>query len=415
MMTDTKHTTAFDHAEIPIDWEVRKLGDVGKIRMCKRVFNHETSEDGDIPFFKIGTFGKEPDAFISKELYDNYRKRFSFPKEGDILISAAGTIGRTVVYDGSPAYFQDSNIVWIDNSEVTALNQFLYYVYQIVKYESEGGTIQRLYNSIIRSANFLCPPLPEQRAIARLLSTWDTAIHTAEKLIAQKELRKKWLMQQLLTGKRRLPGFDGEWREEKLGKLFNQIKNINDGGDTHSVMTISSKLGLISQEDKFDRVIAGDSLRKYTQIIKGDFAYNKGNSKTYPMGCIYRLEEKESALVSFVYICFNPSEFVDGLFYKHWFLAHGLDKQLNKIITSGARGDGLLNVNTDDFFKLKVPYPSIAEQTAIALVLQAADKEIGLLKAKAEQLREQKKGLMQVLLTGRVRLKIDMGDKKINL
>lgn len=413
MMTDTKHTTAFDHAEIPKGWVVRKLGDVGKIRMCKRVFNHETSEVGDIPFFKIGTFGKEPDAFISKELYDNYRKRFSFPKEGDILISAAGTIGRTVVYDGSPAYFQDSNIVWIDNSEATALNQFLYYVYQIVKYESEGGTIQRLYNSIIRSANFLCPPLPEQRAIARLLSTWDTAIHTTEKLIAQKELRKKWLMQQLLTGKRRLPGFggengaEGEWKEVRLGKLFNPIRNVNDGGDSHSIMTISSRLGLIAQEDKFDRVIAGESLKKYTQLIRGDFAYNKGNSKTYPMGCIYRLEEKKSALVPFVYICFRPSDLVDGEFYKHWFLAHGLDSQLNKIITSGARGDGLLNVNTDDFFNLKILYPPKKEQTAIALVLQAADKEIGLLKAKAEKLREQKKGLMQVLLTGRVRIKID--------
>ena len=149
-----------------------------------------------------------------------------------------------------------------------------------------------------------------------------------------------------------MKGFSGEWKDYKLGKIFKHIKDVNDGGDQHSIMTISSKLGLISQEDKFDRVIAGDSLKKYTQLIKDDFAYNKGNSKTYKMGCIYQLEEKESALVPFVYICFSPSELVDAKFYKHWFLAHGLDRQLNKIITSGARGDGLLNVNTDEFFKL---------------------------------------------------------------
>jgi type I restriction enzyme S subunit len=268
----------------------------------------------------------------------------------------------------------------------------------------QGNSVVHIYPSDLSKIKIPLPPLPEQKAIAQVLSTADTAIHTTEKLIAQKELRKKWLIQKLLTGKKRLKGFGGEWKEKKLGKLFNQIKNVNDGGDTHSIMTISSKLGLISQEDKFDRVIAGDSLKKYTQLVKGDFAYNKGNSKTYPMGCIYRLEEKESALVPFVYICFSSTDLVDGLFYKHWFLAHGLDRQLNRIITSGARGDGLLNVNNDDFFGLKIIFPPKAEQTAIALVLQAADKEISLLKAKADKLREQKKGLMQVLLTGKVRL-----------
>lgn len=408
MMTDTKHTTAFDHAEIPKGWVVRKLGDVGKIRMCKRVFNHETSEVGDIPFFKIGTFGKEPDAFISKELYDNYRKRFSFPKEGDILISAAGTIGRTVVYDGSPAYFQDSNIVWIDNSEATALNQFLYYVYQIVKYESEGGTIQRLYNSIIRSANFLCPPLPEQRAIARLLSTWDTAIHTTEKLIAQKELRKKWLMQQLLTGKRRLPGFEGEWKEYKLSDLFNRVTRKNTEGNT-TVVTISAQRGFVRQTDFFNKNIASEITDNYFLVEKGEFCYNKSYSNGYPWGATKRLKDFEKAVVTTLYICFGIKDkgMANPEFFEQYFEANLLDEGLTKIAHEGGRAHGLLNVTPSDFFSLVVTIPSIAEQTAIALVLQAADKEIGLLKAKAEKLREQKKGLMQVLLTGRVRLKIN--------
>ena len=147
---------------LPLDWEVKTLGDVGEVKMCRRVFNQETKLEGVIPFYKIGTFGKEADAYISQELYDNYRQRFSFPKTGDVLISAAGTIGRTMVYDGEPAYYQDSNIVWIDNKEGLVLNKYLYYVLQVAKYNTEGGTIQRLYNSILKNTKFICPPNPNK-------------------------------------------------------------------------------------------------------------------------------------------------------------------------------------------------------------------------------------------------------------
>jgi type I restriction enzyme S subunit len=269
-----------------------------------------------------------------------------------------------------------------------------------------GSNYPAINSSDVRKLKIPLPLLPEQKAIAHVLGLMDSAINTNNQLIAQKELQKKWLMQNLLTGTQRMKGFVGEWKKLKLGNLFTQITNINDGGDGHSIMTISSKMGLISQEDKFDRVIAGESLKKYTQLKKGDFAYNKGNSKTFPMGCIYQLEENESALVPFVYICFTPNDIIDSKFYKQWFFAHGLDRQLNKIITSGARGDGLLNVNTHDFFNLKIPFPSFEEQTAIARVLKVADKEIQLLKSKSEKLKEQKKWLMQVLLTGKKRLSI---------
>src|SRR3989338_724216 len=150
---------------IPVDWDAKKLGDLGEIKMCRRIFSHETKEVGIIPFYKIGTFGKEADAYISQDLYDNYRHRFSFPKKGDVLISAAGTIGRTIVYDGIPAYFQDSNIVLIDNNEELISNGYLYYVFQIVKYNTEGGTIQRLYNNILNDTRFICPTKAEQNTI----------------------------------------------------------------------------------------------------------------------------------------------------------------------------------------------------------------------------------------------------------
>ncbi len=177
------------------DWEEKKLGDVGKIRMCKRVFSNETSETGDIPFYKIGTFGKVADAFIKEEHYLDYKKRFSFPKIGEILISAAGTLGRTVVYDGSPAYFQDSNIVWIENDEKVVTNSFLYFIYQIVKYDSEGGTIQRLYNNIINKAKFLRPSLEEQQKIASYLSALDAKIETVQTQLEKTQQFKKGLLQ----------------------------------------------------------------------------------------------------------------------------------------------------------------------------------------------------------------------------
>ena len=152
----------------------KKLGDIGKVSMCKRIMKHETSPDGEIPFYKIGTFGKEPDAFISRELFEQYRKQYSYPKKGDILISAAGTIGRTVVFDGEPAYFQDSNIVWIANDETLVLNEFLYYWYQTSPWKaSTGGTIARLYNDNIAEAKVPVLPIDTQKRLVNVLTNFE--------------------------------------------------------------------------------------------------------------------------------------------------------------------------------------------------------------------------------------------------
>ncbi len=142
--------------------------------MCKRIMKAETSTQGDVPFFKIGTFGKKPDSFITWKKYEEYKKAYSFPKKGDILISAAGTIGRTVVYDGEPAYYQDSNIVWVDNDENIVLNSYLIYCYQLQPWAiSTGGTIARLYNDNISKAVIAVPPIEEQRCIVSTLKRFD--------------------------------------------------------------------------------------------------------------------------------------------------------------------------------------------------------------------------------------------------
>jgi len=182
------------------DWEEKKLGDIGKVSMCKRVYKEQTTTTGDIPFYKIGTFGKEPDVFIPRSLYDEFRNKFSFPKKGDILISAAGTIGRRVKYDGEPAYFQDSNIVWIDNDEKQVLNDYLYQFYGACNWNSTtGATIPRLYNDNLRQIEIAFPKsLAEQRAIVGRLEALSAETNRLEEIYWQKiesldELKKSVL------------------------------------------------------------------------------------------------------------------------------------------------------------------------------------------------------------------------------
>ena len=170
-----------------------KLGSIGKVSMCKRIMKDQTSPTGDVPFYKIGTFGKEPDAFISRELFEDYKRKYSYPRKGEILISCSGTIGRTVVFDGKDAYFQDSNIVWIKNDERIVLNRYLYYLYQLNPFIiSTGGTISRLYNDGIERAEVIIPSLETQKDIIRILDNFEKiSSDMFEGLPAEIELRQK--------------------------------------------------------------------------------------------------------------------------------------------------------------------------------------------------------------------------------
>jgi len=187
-------------------WVETTLGEIGKISMCKRIFKEETTAVGDIPFYKIGTFGKEPDAFIPSQTYNEYRAKYSFPEKGAVLISAAGTIGRRVRYDGEPAYFQDSNIVWIENDERQALNDYLYHCYGACDWNStKGATIPRLYNDNLRRISIGFPKsLQEQRRIVVQLDELSEETQRLARLYERKhaalEVLKKSLLHQAFTG-----------------------------------------------------------------------------------------------------------------------------------------------------------------------------------------------------------------------
>jgi type I restriction enzyme S subunit len=153
------------------------LGEVGPVRMCKRILKNQTNSTQGIPFYKIGTFGGKCDSYISPKLYDEYRNKYSYPKKGDILISAAGTIGKAIIFDGEPSYFQDSNIVWIDNDEKKVINKYLFYCYQIINWKvDDGGVIKRLYNENLRQTIIPIPPLAEQERIVNILDRFEALV-----------------------------------------------------------------------------------------------------------------------------------------------------------------------------------------------------------------------------------------------
>lgn len=175
-------------------WEKRKLGELGSVCMCRRVFKEQTTEKGDVPFFKIGTFGGQADSYISNELFDDYKAKYPYPKQGDILLSASGSIGRTVEYLGEKAYFQDSNIVWLNHAD-NLNNSFLKHFYSIVKWSGvEGSTIKRLYNEIILNTSIYLPSIVEQKEIGSYFCNLDNQISLyQQKLDKLKSLKQACL------------------------------------------------------------------------------------------------------------------------------------------------------------------------------------------------------------------------------
>lgn len=391
---------------IPEDWEVTRISDWGKV-----ITGSTPPTEDEANYGNDYKFVSPADISENKYIQDTEKhlskKGFALSRpmpKGTVLFTCIGsTIGKCAIVDETLTSNQQINAIICDSKHS---GEFLYYelCHRSNKIKQIAGeqAVPIINKSTFENYKIICPPLKEQVIIASILSLWDTAIAKQTALIEKLTLRKRGLMQQLLTGKKRLKGFVGEWSYHAIQDHFSEIRDKNDGKG-HIPMTISAKLGLVSQTHKFDRVVAGNSLDNYTLLRKGDFAYNKGNSNLYETGCIYRLKE-DSAIVPFVYICFRAIDNTCCEFYQQFFINHGLDKQLKQIITSGARGDGLLNVNSDDFMALKIPYPKVDEQIAIASILTDADKELEIQKQKLAAMQAQKKGLMQVLLTGKKRI-----------
>ena len=179
-------------------WEQRKFGDVGSVAMCKRIFKGQTSDNGEVPFYKIGTFGGKPDAFISRELFNEYKTKYPYPNKGDILISASGSIGRTVEFTGKDEYFQDSNIVWLKHkSEID--NNFLKVLYSVVEWSCEGSTIKRLYNDNFLKTEFMLPQIDEQIKLGTFFASLDNLITLHQRKLEKLKILKKACLEKMFV------------------------------------------------------------------------------------------------------------------------------------------------------------------------------------------------------------------------
>ena len=321
-------------------------------------------------------------------------------------LEAAGIRGTASII-GKRCTISQACMAFTDFKEIN--NEFLYYWYlkngQIIGLRYAQGTKQQNLSADIVGAFPICfPENSEQRRIVEILNAQEQIIMLQEKLLAEKQRQKKYLMQQLLTGKKRLPGFDGEWMSIRLGQISKRIRERNHVGSSN-VMTISAQFGLINQEEFFNKPIASDDKSNYYLLHQNDFAYNKSYSSGYPYGAIKRLTRYDSGIVSPLYICFRIKRTdVSVDFMEHYFEAGLLNREIQAFAQEGARNHGLLNIAVDDFFNSKITLPLFEEQQAIAAILTTADREIELLRQNLEQEKQKKKALMQLLLTGIVRV-----------
>lgn len=427
MINETKNTKTFYNSEVPKDWSSPEFGDVfnflktfsfsreqltsetttDEIRNIHYGDIHATYENEILDFEIEKTVPYLLDGIIDAKSFED--DNFPALKEGDLIIA-----------DASEDYEGVCDCVELKNINgakvVSGLHTFaarasedkiaLGYRTYALQHEqvirelrriATGTSVYGVSKTNLSKVKIPLPPLPEQKAIAQVLSTADAAIHTTEKLIAQKELRKKWLMQQLLTGKKRLKGFGGEWREMHLGEMFTER---NDTKYFDLPLLSIGQNGVYPQDESIKKDTSNEDKSKYKRICPGDIGYNT-----------MRMWQGRSALsdlegiVSPAYTVVSPKKNTDSLFFSYLFKM----PKMTNLFWRNSQGlvDDTLNCKFKDFSIVKVFLPSTKEeQTAIAQVLQAADKEISLLKTKAEKLKEQKKGLMQQLLTGKVRLKI---------
>ena len=396
---------------IPEEWEVKTLGEIGDVRMCKRVLKQQTRSHGDVPFYKIGTFGGVADAYISSSLFEEFRRKYSFPKKGDVLISAAGTIGRSVVFDGASAYFQDSNIVWIENDESKATNEYLWHRYQVTKWAvSHGGTVARLYNDSLRTKIYVpVPPLREQRAIAAALSDVDALLGGLDRLIAKKRDLNQAAMQQLLTGQTRLPGFSGAWEVKRLGEIGSTYGGLTGKtkadfgiGTGRYVTFMNVMANVVIDCGSFEqvRVLPSESQNR---VNEGDLLFN-GSSETPEEVAMCSFMASDVSCLFLNSFCFGfrrrDERQVDGLFLAYYLRA----SPGRELMKSLAQGSTRYNLSKGALLEASIRLPLKGEQTAIAAVLYDMDAELAALEARRDKTRDLKQAMMQELLNGKTRL-----------
>lgn len=394
------------------NWESKKIGDLGSVSMNKRIFKDETSETGEVPFYKIGTFGSEPDSFITREKFEEYKSKYPYPEIGDILISASGSIGRTLEYQGEEAYFQDSNIVWLKHDERLD-NSFLKQFYSIVKWEGiEGTTIKRLYNKNILETPISLPSQEEQSAIGSLFRTLDDLLASYKDNLTNYQSLKATMLSKMFpkagqtVPEIRLDGFDAEWECVKMADIF-QIIDGDRGKSYPGESDFSSfghtlfldtgnvkKTGLDFSTTKFISEEKDKELRN-GKLILGDFILTSrgtlGNVAYYDENIQKRYS---SVRINSAMLILRP---LSGTkISPEYILAVLRGNLISDFMKVNQVGSAQPHITKKEFSKIKVLVPSnIREQQAIGAYFSNLDNLINSHQEKISQLETLKKKLLQ--------------------
>ena len=386
--------------EFTDDWEQRKFGDVGSVAMCKRIFKEQTSEEGDIPFYKIGTFGGTPDAYISRELFEEYKKAYQYPSKGDILISASGSIGRTVEYTGEDEYFQDSNIVWLKHGDDID-NSFLKVLYSVVEWSCEGSTIKRLYNDNFLKTEFMLPDIKEQIKIGEYFSQLDNLITLHQRKCDKLRDYKAGMLQKLIPKNSenvpeiRFPGFTDAWEQRK----FSELVTIERGGSPRPIDKFITK-----DENGLNWVKIGDAPEQGNYITQTA-------EKIRPEGLSKTREVHPGDLILSNSMSFGRPYImaIDGCIHDGWLAIRdtqknfdlkflcillGTDNMLSQYKAMAA-GSTVNNLNKELVGATTVTYPSMCEQVKLGEYFESLDNLITLHQHKCDLLKELKRYMLQ--------------------
>ena len=382
MTNQEKNVPELRFPEFDGEWEEKKLGDIGSVAMNKRIYKNETTNHGEIPFYKIGTFGKKAETFISREKFEEYKEKYPYPNKGDILISASGSIGRTVEYDGEEAYYQDSNIVWLQhNNEV--LNVFLKYFYLIVKWNGiEGTTIKRLYNKNILNTKIELPVKEEQQKIGEFFSKLDRQIELEEQKLEKLEEQKKGYMQKIFSQELRFKDENGneypEWEEKTIKDVYKVTR-----GYVLARKLMSDNPNSINKYPVYSSQTSNNGLMGYYS----DYLYQDAITWT--------TDGANAGSVSFrqgKFYCTNVcGVLLNELGNSNVCMAEMLNNIAFKYVSKV--GNPKLMNNVMAMIKLK--FPCLEEQQAISKFLNVFSEVIDNQNKKVELLKERKKGFLQ--------------------
>lgn len=379
-------------------WKSDKLGNLGTVAMNKRIFKEETSEVGEVPFYKIGTFGGKPDSFITRDKFEEYKSKYPYPKIGDILISASGSIGRTVEYQGEEAYFQDSNIVWLKHDGQID-NSFLKQFYSIVKWQGvEGTTIKRLYNKNILETPITLPSISEQSAIGSLFRTLDNLLAIYKENLANYQSLKATMLSKMFpkagqaVPEIRLDGFEGEWEKYYLGDIFEQVSNYIEPSVENELWSLTVEKGLTPKTDRYKRDFLVKKNDKFKKVDLNEFVYNPMN---LTLGALDLNNNKITISVSGYYVVMKNTdvEKFDNDFFKILLKTTYAIYQYKQFATGTLIEKQRVQFPT--FSVIPFYLPTIAEQRAIGTYFSNLDNLINSYKEKISQFETLKKKLLQ--------------------